>query len=238
MRAVVFDFFGTLTDPSAEALRLSSFGATAAALGVPAGDFTAAMSGTFPQRIVGAFGDTRATLRAMAERCGASPTSGQLDDAVAVQHAGAAAVRRPRPGVLAVLDRLRAAGLRLGLISDCSSELVEAWSTTEYAGRIDAPVFSWQEGHRKPDLRLYAAVGERLGVAPGDCWYVGDGGSREFQGALAAGMRPILVTNEDYPAAGAHRTDPDPVVPDLSVKDLLELPTLLGIPPQIGTKVQ
>ena len=56
-------------------------------------------------------------------------------------------------------------------------------------------------------------------------------GSREFQGALAAGMRPILVTNDDYPAAAAHRTDPDPVVPDLSVKDLLELPTLLGTPP-------
>jgi len=236
MRAVVFDFFGTLTDPAAEALRGPSFGVTAAALGVPADDFRAAMSGTFPQRIVGAFGDTRATLREVAGLCGADPSPAQLDAAAAAHHEGAVAVRRPRPGALAVLDRLRAAGLRLGLISDCSSELVEAWPTTDFAARIDAPVFSWQEGHRKPDPRLYAAVGTRLGVAPADCWYVGDGGGREFQGALAAGMRPILVTNEAYPAAAAHRADPDPTIPDLSVKDLIELPVLLAIPPQISMK--
>jgi hypothetical protein len=30
MRAIVFDFFGTLTDPSAEALRADTFAATAA----------------------------------------------------------------------------------------------------------------------------------------------------------------------------------------------------------------
>jgi len=236
MRAIVFDFFGTLTDPAAEALRGPSFGATAVALGVPTDDFRAAMSGTFPQRIVGAFGDTRATLRAVAASCGVSPSPGELDDAVAAHHAGAVALRRPRPGVLAVLDRLRASGLRLGLISDCSSELVEAWPGTDFAARIDAPVFSWQEGRRKPDPRLYATVGERLAVAPADCWYVGDGGSREFQGALAAGMRPILVTNEAYPTAAAHRADPDPVIPDLSVKDLIELPALLAISPQIGGK--
>jgi putative hydrolase of the HAD superfamily len=165
-----------------------------------------------------------------------SPSPGELDDAVAVQHAGAAAVRRPRPEVLAVLDRLRGAGLRLGLISDCSSELVEAWPTTEFAARIDAPVFSWRERCHKPDARLYSTVGERLGVAPAACWYVGDGGSREFQGALAAGMRPVLVTNDAYPAAAAHRTDPDPVVPDLSVKDLMGLPALLATPSQNSMK--
>jgi putative hydrolase of the HAD superfamily len=236
MRAAVFDFFGTLTDPAAEASRRRSFAVTAAALRVPEDEFWAAMSGTFPLCIVGAFGDTRATLRAIATRCGRPPSAGELDEAVAVHQAGAAALRAPRPGALTVLDRLRAAGLRLGLISDCSSELVEAWPSTDYAARIDAPVFSWQEGRRKPDLGLYATVAERLGVAPADCWYVGDGGSREFQGALAAGMRPVLVTNEAYPDAAAHRTDPDPVVPDLSVRDLMELPTLLGISRQTSAK--
>jgi putative hydrolase of the HAD superfamily len=122
--------------------------------------------------------------------------------------------------VLPVLDLLRASGFRLGLISDCSSELVEDWAATEFAARIDAPVFSWQEGYRKPDPRLYATASARLGVPPDACWYVGDGGSREFQGALAAGMHPI-------PAAAAHRTDPDTLVPDRTVDDLTELPALM-----------
>jgi putative hydrolase of the HAD superfamily len=200
-RAVVFDFFGTLTDPSAESLRHDTFGATAAVLGIPADEFWTAMSTSFPARIIGAYGDTRATLRAIAARCGVSP------------------------GALETLDELRTRGFRIGLISDCSSELCEAWPSTPYASRVDAPVFSWQEGYRKPDPRLYATVAGRLGVAPAECVYVGDGGSREHQGAVAAGMRPVLVSNAGYPHD--HRVDPDSYVPELIVDDLAAILTLL-----------
>jgi putative hydrolase of the HAD superfamily len=227
MKAVVFDFFGTLTDPSAEAGRLASFAATARALGVPPDAFGTTMAGTFGERATGAFGDTRSTLRAMALRCGVSPTPAALDEATAVQLAGSAAVRAPRPGALTVLATLRRRGLRLGLISDCSSELPESWPATPFAPLLDAAVFSWREGYRKPDQRLYATVAGRLGVAPQECWYVGDGGSREHRGAATAGMRPVLVTNVNYPAVAAYRDDPDTHVPDLAVDELPELLTLV-----------
>jgi putative hydrolase of the HAD superfamily len=227
MRAIVFDFFGTLTDPSAEAGRQSAYAGTAAALGIDADEFWAAMAASFPERIIGRYGDTRATLRAIAHRCDAEPSELDLDAAVAAQYAASALVRPPRPGVLALLDRLRADGYRLGLISDCSSELYEAWPETPYAPRIDAPVFSWHEGYRKPDQRLYAAVSARLGVKPADCWYVGDGGSREHEGARRAGMRPILVTNAAHPGAAALRHDPDAYRPELVVAELDELPNLI-----------
>jgi putative hydrolase of the HAD superfamily len=227
MNAVVFDFFGTLTDPSAEALRRTAFDATADALGVEPAAFYAAMAGSFPDRIVGSYGDTRATLATIARACGVTPAAAEMDRAVAVQHDGAAKVRVPRPDALATLDELRARGSRIGLISDCSSELCEAWPRTPYAPRVDAPVFSWRERRRKPDPRLYATAASRLGVTPGDCWYVGDGGSREHRGARAAGMRPVLVTNAGYPGAQAHRFDPDDYVPDLVVDDLAELLDLL-----------
>jgi putative hydrolase of the HAD superfamily len=228
--AVVFDFFGTLTDPSAEAARRDSFTATARALGVPPDRFWTAMSASFPERITGAHGDTRATLAAMARRCGVEPAAEALDAAVAAQHRGAERVRVPRPGVLAALDALRAGGLPLGLISDCSSELCEAWPDTPYAPRIDAAVFSWQERRRKPDPRLYATVADRLGVPASACWYVGDGGSRELQGAAAAGMRPVLVTNAGWPGAHAYRDDPDPFRPDLVVDDVADLMRLVVSP--------
>jgi hypothetical protein len=35
------------------------------------------------------------------------------------------------------------------------------------------------------------------------------------------------VTNAAYPAAAAHRTDPDTLVPELSVDDNAELPALM-----------
>ena len=228
MRAIVFDFFGTLTDPRAEVGRRAAFEATAAALGVPADRFWTAMSDSFPERIVGHYGGTRSTLAAIARQCGVRPTEERLDAAVAAQAAGAERVRPPRPGALALLDRLRADGRRIGLISDCSSELCEAWPGTPYAPRIDVPVFSWREGCRKPDQRLYATVAERLRVPAAECWYVGDGGSREHDGARRAGMRPVLVTNAAFPEVRGLRSDPDSYRPDFVIDDLNGLPALLA----------
>ena len=227
MRAVVFDFFGTLTDPVAERERRPAFEATAAALGIDPDVFSAAMSGSFPRRIVGAYGDTAATLLAVAEACGTSPTPATLAAAVRTHHAGAERVRRPREGALDTVDTLRRLGYRIGLLSDCSSELCEAWETTPYAPLVDAPLFSWQERRRKPDPALYATVAARLGVPAAACWYVGDGGSREHDGARRAGMRPVLVTNVSYPGVAAFRTDPDAFVPPHKVDELSELPALL-----------
>ncbi|MEV4642596.1 HAD family hydrolase [Actinoplanes sp. NPDC049548] len=227
MKAVVLDFFGTLTDPSLEAGRRASFAGTAAALGVPADAFWTAMSGSFPERICGLLGDTRSTLDTIARRCGVTPSEAALTEAVAAQLRGAAGMHSPRPDALPALRTLRAAGFRLGLISDCSSELVERWPSTPYAPLIDAPVFSWQEGYRKPDPRLYETVAQRLGVTPADCWFVGDGGSREHWGAARAGMRPVLVTNAGYPQAAALRDDPDAYLPADSLDDLAALPALV-----------
>ncbi|GAA4593359.1 putative hydrolase of the HAD superfamily [Actinoplanes octamycinicus] len=228
MRAVIFDFFGTLSDPSAEAERLGTFAVTAAALGVPADRFGAVMAATFRRRATGEHGGTRDTLLAMARACGVEPGEAQLDAALASHRAGAQIVRRPRPEALAVLDRVRELGYVLGLLSDCSSELCEAWAETPYAARIDAPVFSWREGRLKPDPRLYATVAERLGVAPAECWFVGDGGGREHHGARQAGMRPVLITNDAYPEVRHLRADPDSYLPPDRLPDLTGLPALLG----------
>ncbi|MFI7603140.1 HAD family hydrolase [Actinoplanes sp. NPDC049681] len=227
MKAVVLDFFGTLTDPSLEAGRRASFTATAAALGVPADDFWTAMSGSFPERICGLLGDTRATLEVVARRCGAAPSEAEVTAAAEIHLRGAAEMRKPRPEALSTLRTLRAAGFRLGLISDCSSELVESWASTPYAPLLDAAVFSWQEGYRKPDRRLYETAARRLRVRPADCWFVGDGGSREHWGAARAGMRPVLVTNAGYADAAALRNDPDSYLPTATVDDLSGLPALV-----------
>ncbi|GIF06432.1 hypothetical protein Asi03nite_39700 [Actinoplanes siamensis] len=104
MRAIIFDFFGTLTDPAAESERLTTFAATATALGVPADRFTAAMAESFPRRATGVYGGTRDTLLAMARACGAEPSPARLAAAVRTHHAGAERVRRPRPDAIRTLS--------------------------------------------------------------------------------------------------------------------------------------
>ena len=62
---------------------------------------------------------------------------------------------------------------------------------------VDATVFSFVTGHRKPEPENYLACCAHLEVAPGDCVYVGDGGSDELAGASAVGMRAVHLDVRD-----------------------------------------
>lgn len=202
--------------------------ATAAALDLPCQLFWDAVSSSFTERATGRLGDTRQTLTEMARRCGATPTSAQLDAAVAVHREGAELLHAPRQGALEVLSTLGERGFRLGILSDCSSELCEAWPATPYASLVDSTVFSWSVGYRKPDPRGYVAAADALGVPAEECWFVGDGGSRELWGAAAAGMVPVLVNNTAHPSHAHYRDDPDAFVPAYVVDDIVDVPALLG----------
>lgn len=225
---MVFDFFGTLTDPGNEQHRREVYDATAVALGVPALEFWHAVTSSFTERATGVFGSTADTLREMAVRCGVHPTPEVVTAAAAAHQAGARILHAPRAGAIAVLHTLRQRGFRIALLSDCSSELCEAWPTSPYAPLIDATVFSWAVGYRKPDPRGYRAAAQAVGLSPGDCWFVGDGGSRELRGAAAVGMKPVLVANTAYPDHAQYRDDPDAFVPADVVNDLVNLPKLIG----------
>lgn len=225
-KAVVFDFYGTLSDPHAEVDRAAAYAATGEALGVDGDDFWREMWRSFAERVVGDLGSTRETLDAIARRCGSRPSARQLDEALVLHLATARLLQSPRPGGLEVLERIHLAGLQIGLLSDCSSELPEAWETTPYAPRIDAAVFSWRLGVRKPDPRAFLEVTSALDVAPSDCWYVGDGGSRELWGANRLGMTTVLVRNAAYGVEHL-RVDADTQHPAYAVDDLTEVPDLV-----------
>jgi putative hydrolase of the HAD superfamily len=97
-------------------------------------------------------------------------------------------------GMLAALDRLRDAGVRTVLVSDAGADDVESWERSPLRKRLDATIFSYQLGVRKPDARIYRHALEAGGVRPEEALFVGDGGSDEHRGARAVGIRPVLVT--------------------------------------------
>jgi putative hydrolase of the HAD superfamily len=160
----------------------------------------------------------------LARRCGVRPSDDTLAAAVDAQLEGASRLQAPRPGALEVLAELKERGYTLGILSDCGSELCELWLDSVYQPFFDATVFSWDEGYRKPDPRGYLCVAAKLRVDPSECWYVGDGSSRELSGAQRLQMRPVLVTNEAYPDHARFRKDPDPFTPDDVIADITDLP--------------
>jgi putative hydrolase of the HAD superfamily len=96
--------------------------------------------------------------------------------------------------ILAALDRLAAAGIRTALVSDAGADDVASWVRSPLKERLDAAVFSYELGVRKPDPRIYRHALDAIGARPEETLFVGDGGSDEHRGARAVGMRSVLVT--------------------------------------------
>ncbi len=98
------------------------------------------------------------------------------------------------PGITTVLERLRGEGLRLGLVSNASTDEVRAWSDSPLRPLFDTALFSCERGVQKPSPAIYAMALEELEARPEAALFVGDGGSREHRGAADAGIRSLLVT--------------------------------------------
>jgi putative hydrolase of the HAD superfamily len=193
-RAVVFDLFGTLVHPFAPALYERSLEEMAGALGLePAAFRRLWWEDTSQARITGVLPTVEANLEHIAQALGASPTAPQLAEAVRIRLAFYRATLVPRADAVATLQAIKALGLRLGLISDCSCEAPLLWRETSFAALIDEPVFSCRAGFRKPDPRFFRLACERLDVQPQDCVYVADGYRHELAAAHSLGMHAVLI---------------------------------------------
>ncbi len=122
--------------------------------------------------------------------------------------------------VLPCLDALRAAGVRMALLSNALGhsleEAVAHFALDEY---MDAAVSSAETGAVKPAPRMFSALLGLLRVAPGDAVMVGDSVEDDVQGAVACGCGAILLDRAGR-AAGA---------PVPRIESLAELPAALGL---------
>jgi putative hydrolase of the HAD superfamily len=206
IEAVVFDLFGTLVYEFPRADWDAWLETSAAIVETDVDAFKAAWQVTGIERQTGRLGDVEENLRTVAARAGAWPTEAQLAE---VLDARAEMYRKwfvPCPGAEEVLERLRADGYRLGLISMCAPDAPAMWRGSPLGGTVDVEVFSCDVGLRKPDPEIYLLATERLGVAAEACLYVGDGSYRELSGAAAVGMRPVLIRD---PAEEAEMLRPE-----------------------------
>jgi HAD superfamily hydrolase (TIGR01662 family) len=118
--------------------------------------------------------------------------------------------------VLPVLDVLRAAGLKLGLVSNSARD-VHAFAR-HHALAIDAGISSFHHGKTKPHASIFRAVLDLLDVEPADAAMVGDTLEDDIEGARALGMRAVLVDRLGLDAAYEPQID-----------DLYALPAALGL---------
>ena len=228
-RGVIFDLYGTLIDgwTSREAdQRVRELGE---ALGVPLAPFVELMELTYTERATGQLGDVAPMLRELCQRAGHHPSERALAHAAELRVAQFREVlSRPRPEVPSLLATLRVRGVRVGLITDCSAETPRLWPELGWNLPVEAPLFSWVEGRRKPDPELYLKALRLLDLSPEDCLYVGDGGSQELSGAEAVGIAARRILYGNHLALEHMRYDPDQSWSGEAVTSLSEILPLVS----------
>jgi putative hydrolase of the HAD superfamily len=148
----------------------------------------------FDERCTGELG---ASVRSACRALGVAAHPAAVERVVALRTSLFRSSFEPRPDTVPTLERLRVCPVKVGLITDSTSEVPPLWEESDLSKLFDVVVFSCTERIKKPDPRIYKLACARLGVEASACLYVGDGGSNELAGAEAVGMRAVLLRPGD-----------------------------------------
>ncbi|RSL57614.1 hypothetical protein CEP54_008202 [Fusarium duplospermum] len=103
--------------------------------------------------------------------------------------------RRPTPGTVETLLRLRKHGYRIGIITNGQIEDQEDKAEAIGIRRlIDRIITSEEAGYRKPDPRIFQYAMEKLGASPETTFMIGDSVDSDIKGALDAQLPAIMYS--------------------------------------------
>jgi HAD superfamily hydrolase (TIGR01549 family) len=151
-----------------------------------------------------------------------------LADALRGLYAASQAHWLPEDDLCPTLENLRAAGYRLGVLSNAGDDrdvqtLVDKARIRPY---LDFVITSAASGMRKPDARIFAMGLKVWGLRADEVVMVGDTLSADILGANRLGIYSIWITRRaDRPENRAVRGK---IKPDAEIGTLTELPVLLA----------
>jgi putative hydrolase of the HAD superfamily len=103
---------------------------------------------------------------------------------------------RAYPEVPGVLRGLRAAGIALVVVSNWDVSLHDVMEQTGLRGLVDGVLTSAEAGEPKPGGAMFRAALDLAGARPAEALHVGDSVEHDVAGALAMGMRAVLVDRD------------------------------------------
>ena len=226
IRGVIFDLFHTLTARESE---WSSLPWTSDMLGIARDRWDEVLLTRSRWRLIGEERDPYAILRALATEVDPGISDEKVRAALDVRlHRFRQSLVNVPGENLDTLRRLRAAGLRLGLLSNADAMEIAEWHASPLAGMFDVEIFSCEVGCVKPERAIYERCLNALDLPASECLFVGDGGSNELVGAREVGLSPVFVSGviaELWP----ERVQARLALCDHHVERLPELLTILGL---------
>ncbi|MEO7454438.1 MAG: HAD-IA family hydrolase [Fimbriimonadales bacterium] len=101
---------------------------------------------------------------------------------------------------LPAIEAIKAAGFRLGVISNWDHTLFGVLESLGVDGEFDFIIASLVFGSEKPDKSIFMKACEHGRTTPERTLHVGDSEHDDFLGAQNAGMRALLINRNDSPS--------------------------------------
>lgn len=191
IKAVCFDLFFTLADPHCELEHTESD-----PLGVSTDEW-GRVNWSEPlasERGLGIIRDDHEIIRLACNLLSVNVNEEQMEQArLAKEERMKIAVTAIRPEIVETVRTLKERGYRIGLISNADVIDKMHWNESPLQPYFDDVIFSCDAGLLKPNAGIYALSLQHLGVSGKEAVFVGDGGSREHEGAKAMGMGTVCV---------------------------------------------
>lgn len=219
IRAVLFDFDGTLYDRDAAIIRLAELQFEKFATQLPHVN-----QSSFVERVVAldnhGHGRPMGFHHRLAEELGLPQRI--AEELEAFFRSDYPRCCRMTEDTLATLKTLRGRGMKLGIITNGPS----VWQRRKIdavgiAPLFDTIVISGNEGVEKPDPRIFELATQRCGVLAAESIFVGDHPEADVAGAKSAGLIPVWARKDYWEV-------PSDVARIDRISDVLEL---------VGTKV-
>jgi len=99
------------------------------------------------------------------------------------------------------LERWKAKGVELGVISNFDSRLYTVLDALALADFFTTVTISTEVGAAKPDPQIFAAALAKHDCQPSEAWHVGDSYTDDYEGAKGAGLRGIWLQRPDATVA-------------------------------------
>ncbi len=97
------------------------------------------------------------------------------------------------PDTLPSLEKLRAAGYRLGIISNFDSRLRDLLVALGIGSVFEHVAISWEVGVAKPDPKIYRSALDAMNISATEAVHIGDSIRDDYIGATEAGLQAILL---------------------------------------------
>lgn len=226
IRGVIFDLFRTLTGIESEWPDLP---VTSDILGLSRKGWDEILATKSRQRLIGTQRDPFEIVRTLAHEVDPTIPEGRIREAVRIRSQWFRHALRSIPQEnIDAIKHLRAADLRLGLISNADAMEVAAWEESPLVGLFDVEIFSCQVGCVKPDPAIFHKCLDALKLKAGEGIFVGDGGSDELIGAKEVGLSTVFVSGviaEHWPDRVSERIK----ISDYHVTLMPQILCLLGL---------